>query len=409
MFAAGLITGEALIGILMAIPIVLVERPRRVRAARGSCRRYAGLVAVVVVGVLLYRVATSAPRKAMKPLDSKLPTVGTTIFTVMSQLAEQHRAVNLSQGFPDFLPPAGLLERVEQALRGRYHQYAPMPGSVALRNAIAAKLAALYGVTVDPVAAVTVTSGATEAIFGAIQAVVRRDDEVIVFDPCYDSYEPSITLAGGRAIHVPLELPDFAIDWDRFAAALNARTRLVIVNSPHNPSGALLTAADFERFAELLRPYDCYFLSDEVYEHVVFDGARHATALAHAELAERSFAVFSFGKTYHATGWKLGYCVAPPRPVRRAAPRASVRDVRFDLAAAAGDRGVHVGASRASSESAGVLSGAARLLCGAARQHEVSAATRSRDLFPARRLQRDLGPSATSTSRAGSRSSTGLR
>jgi methionine aminotransferase len=136
----------------------------------------------------------------MKPLDSKLPTVGTTIFTVMSQLAEQHRAVNLSQGFPDFLPPAELLERVEHALRGRYHQYAPMPGSVPLRTAIAAKLAALYGVTVDPVAAVTVTSGATEAIFDAIQAVVRRDDEVIVFDPCYDSYEPSITLAGGRAI-----------------------------------------------------------------------------------------------------------------------------------------------------------------------------------------------------------------
>lgn len=248
----------------------------------------------------------------MKPLDSKLPKVGTTIFTVMSQLAEQHHAVNLSQGFPDFLPPAGLLERVEEALRGRYHQYAPMPGSVPLRNAIAAKLAALYGVTVDPLAAVTVTSGATEAIFGAIQAVVRRDDEVIVFDPCYDSYEPSITLAGGRAIHLPLTLPDFSIDWDRFAAALSPRTRLVIANSPHNPSGALLTAADFDRFAALLRPYDCYFLSDEVYEHVVFDGARHATALAHAELAERSFAVFSFGKTYHATGWKLGYCVAPP-------------------------------------------------------------------------------------------------
>jgi methionine aminotransferase len=246
----------------------------------------------------------------MKPLESKLPTVGTTIFTVMSQLAEQHRAVNLSQGFPDFLPPAGLLERVEQALRGRFHQYAPMPGSVALRNAIAAKLAALYGVTVDPLAAVTVTSGATEAIFGAIQAVVRRDDEVIVFDPCYDSYEPSITLAGGRTVHVPLALPDFTIDWERFAAVLSPRTRLVIANSPHNPSGALLSRADFARFAELLRPYDCYFLSDEVYEHVVFDGARHATALAEPELAERTFAVFSFGKTYHATGWKLGYCVA---------------------------------------------------------------------------------------------------
>jgi methionine aminotransferase len=248
----------------------------------------------------------------VRPLDSKLPNVGTTIFTLMSQLAEQHRAVNLSQGFPDFQPPAVLLERVEHCLRARYHQYAPMPGSVALRNAIGAKLAALYGVTVDPAAAVTVTSGATEAIFCAIQAVVRRDDEVVVFDPCYDSYEPSITLAGGRTVHLPLARPDFAIDWERLAASLNARTRLVIVNSPHNPSGALLTAADLARLAALLRPYDCYVLSDEVYEHIVFDGARHATVLAEPELAARSFAVFSFGKTYHATGWKLGYCVAPP-------------------------------------------------------------------------------------------------
>jgi len=248
----------------------------------------------------------------MKTLESKLPQVGTTIFTVMSQLAEQHRAVNLSQGFPDFRPPQELLELVDRALGGRYHQYALMPGSMALRNAIAEKLAALYAVRVDPVAEITVTSGATEAIFDAIQAVVRRDDEVVVFDPCYDSYEPSITLAGGRTVHVPLTGPNFTIDWDRLQQALNRRTRLVIVNSPHNPSGALLTREDFERLAELLRPYDCYLLSDEVYEHVVFDGATHATALANAELAERCFAVFSFGKTYHATGWKLGYCVAPP-------------------------------------------------------------------------------------------------
>jgi methionine aminotransferase len=248
----------------------------------------------------------------MKPLDSKLPNVGTTIFTLMSQLAEQHRAVNLSQGFPDFQPPRELLELVERALRGRYHQYAPMPGSMALRTAIAAKLRALYSVQADPVAEITVTSGATEAIFDAIQAVVRRDDEVIVFDPCYDSYEPSITLAGGRAVHLPLTFPEFRIDWQRLRETLSSRTRLVIVNSPHNPSGALLARADFERLAELLRPYDCYLLSDEVYEHVVFDGARHATALAHPELKQRCFAVFSFGKTYHATGWKLGYAVAPP-------------------------------------------------------------------------------------------------
>ena len=248
----------------------------------------------------------------MKPLDSKLPNVGTTIFTLMSQLAEQHRAVNLSQGFPDFQPPRELLELVERALRGRYHQYAPMPGSMALRTAVADKLRALYSVEADPGAEITITSGATEAIFDAIQAVVRRDDEVIVFDPCYDSYEPSITLAGGRAVHLPLTFPDFRIDWQRLRETLSSRTRLVIVNSPHNPSGTLLTHADFERLTELLRPYDCYLLSDEVYEHVVFDGARHATALAHPELAQRCFAVFSFGKTYHATGWKLGYAVAPP-------------------------------------------------------------------------------------------------
>ena len=247
----------------------------------------------------------------MKPLVSKLPKVGTTIFTVMSQLADQHRAVNLSQGFPDFQPPPELVELVERALHGRYHQYAPMPGSVALRAAIARKLKTLYGVDVDPDADVTVTSGATEAIFDAVQAVVRRDDEVIVFDPCYDSYEPSVTLAGGRVVHLPLLLPHFTVDWSRLADSLNERTRLVIVNSPHNPSGTLLRREDFDRLAELLRPYDCYVLSDEVYEHVVFDGRRHETALARPELRPRCFAVFSFGKTYHATGWKLGYCVAP--------------------------------------------------------------------------------------------------
>jgi methionine aminotransferase len=249
----------------------------------------------------------------MNALESKLPAVGTTIFTVMTQLADKHGAVNLSQGFPNFQPPAGLIKRVEHYMSGgRFHQYAPMPGSVALRAAIAAKLADMYGVTADPDAEITVTSGATEAIFCAIQATVRRDDEVVVLDPCYDSYEPSVTLAGGRVVHLPLAPPAFAIDWDRLSALLNARTRLVIVNSPHNPAGTVLGVADLDRLADLLRPFDCYLLSDEVYEHVVFDGRAHATALAQDELRERCFAVFSFGKTYHATGWKLGYCVAPP-------------------------------------------------------------------------------------------------
>jgi methionine aminotransferase len=249
----------------------------------------------------------------VRALDSKLPKVGTTIFTVMTRLAEQHGAINLSQGFPEFDPPAGLLDRVRHYLGAHCHQYPPMPGAVALREAIATKLRDCYGVTASPDAEITVTSGATEALFGAVQAVVRAGDEVVVLDPCYDSYEPSIVLAGGRTIHVPLELPNFSIDWQRLRAALNARTRLVIVNTPHNPSGALVTRDDWRALAELLRPYDCYLLSDEVYEHVVFDGRAHATALAEPELAERCFAVFSFGKTYHATGWKLGYCVAPRR------------------------------------------------------------------------------------------------
>ena len=248
----------------------------------------------------------------MRRLESKLPAVGTTIFTVMTQLANEHGAVNLSQGFPNFEPPSGLIERVRHYLGTSCHQYAPMPGSVPLRAAIAAKLEHLYGVAASPDTEITITSGATEAIFCAIQAVVRRDDEVIVLDPCYDSYEPSVTLAGGRTVHVALPPPTFAIDWERLEAAFSARTRLVIVNTPHNPAGTVLAASDLDRLAELMRRYDCYLLSDEVYEHVVFDGRRHATALAQAELRAKCFAVFSFGKTYHATGWKLGYCVAPP-------------------------------------------------------------------------------------------------
>jgi len=246
----------------------------------------------------------------MSLLESKLPNVGTTIFTVMSQLAEQHNAINLSQGFPDFQPPAELIERVTRHLEAGRNQYAPMAGVRELREAIAGKLRALYGVHADPETEITVTPGATEALFAAIHAVVRAGDEVVVFDPAYDSYEPAVTLAGGRTLHVPLERPSFSIDWQRLKSVLSDRTRLVIVNSPHNPSGALLTDDDLAELAALLRPYGCYVLSDEVYEHIVFDG-RHATVLAHPELKERSIAVFSFGKTYHATGWKVGYAVAP--------------------------------------------------------------------------------------------------
>jgi len=247
----------------------------------------------------------------MQDLESKLPGVGTTIFTVMSGLAEECGAINLSQGYPDFQPPTALLERVTHHLHAGHNQYPPMTGVQKLREQISLKVSDLYGVHPDPVSEVTVTSGATEALFCAIHAVVRPGDEVIVFDPAYDSYDPAITLAGATTVHLPLRMPDFGIDWERFASALNDRTRLVIINTPHNPSGALLTRADLQQLAEHLRPYDSYVLGDEVYEHIVFDGGKHASVLANEELAPRSFAVFSFGKTYQATGWKVGYCVAP--------------------------------------------------------------------------------------------------
>lgn len=250
----------------------------------------------------------------MNPLESKLPNCGTTIFTVMSRLAEEHGAVNLSQGFPDFEPPEGLVERIAHFFRAGKNQYPPMTGLGDLREAIAAKLRSEYSVHMDPDSEITVTSGATEALFCAVQAIVRAGDEVIVFDPAYDSYEPAVTMAGGRTVHVPLEAPDFGIDWQRLKDSLSDRTRLVILNTPHNPTGTVLRPADWDRLAALLRPYSAYVLSDEVYEHVIFDGVAHATVLAHEELAERSLAAFSFGKTYHATGWKVGYCVAP-RPL----------------------------------------------------------------------------------------------
>lgn len=245
-------------------------------------------------------------------LASKLPNVGTTIFTRMSQLAVESGALNLSQGFPDFDGPQALREAVGRHIAAGHNQYAPMTGLPALREQVAAKIARSYGRTLDPDSEVTITPGATQAIFCAIQALVQPGDEVIVFDPCYDSYEPSVQLAGGRCVHVPLALPDFSIDWQRLAAALSDRTRLIILNSPHNPSGALISPAELEQLAALIRDRDIYLVSDEVYEHLVFDGVPHASVLAHEELYQRAFVVSSFGKTYHVTGWKTGYVVAPP-------------------------------------------------------------------------------------------------
>lgn len=245
-------------------------------------------------------------------IASKLPNVGTTIFTRMSQLAAETGAINLSQGFPDFSAPAALCDAVARHIGAGHNQYAPMTGLPALRQQVAAKVATFYGRQVDVDTEVTVTPGATEAIFCAIQAVVRAGDEVIVLDPCYDSYEPSVELAGGRCVHVPLALPGFAIDWQRMADALSDRTRMIILNSPHNPSGALISRAELDQLAALIRGRDIYLVSDEVYEHLVFDGQAHVSVLSHDELYARAFVVSSFGKTYHVTGWKTGYVVAPP-------------------------------------------------------------------------------------------------
>ncbi|MCP5357867.1 MAG: pyridoxal phosphate-dependent aminotransferase [Pseudomonadales bacterium] len=245
-------------------------------------------------------------------MRSKLPNTGTTIFTVMSRMAQEYGAINLSQGFPDFDCPQPLRERVSHYLNDRRNQYPPMTGIPELRQQIAIKVRDYYGFAADMDQEVTVTSGATEALFDAIQATVAPGDEVIVFDPAYDSYEPAVTLAGGRTVHIPLQLPDFSIDWSQVKDRLSPRTRLIIINTPHNPSGAVMSREDMDTLATLTRDRDILVLSDEVYEHMVFDGGIHESVLRHPELRERSFAVFSFGKTYHATGWKLAYCVTPP-------------------------------------------------------------------------------------------------
>ena len=245
-------------------------------------------------------------------ITSKLPNVGTTIFTTMSQLAAETGALNLSQGFPDFNGPQALLDAVGKHVASGHNQYAPMTGLPILRQQVTAKIARSYGATVNPDSEVTITPGATAAIFCAIQAVIRRGDEVIVFDPCYDSYEPSVELAGGRCVHVQLGLDDFSIDWQKLKDALTPRTRMIILNSPHNPSGALISRAELDQLAALIADRDIYLISDEVYEHLVYDGVSHVSVLSHAQLYDRAFVVSSFGKTYHVTGWKTGYVVAPP-------------------------------------------------------------------------------------------------
>ncbi len=244
-------------------------------------------------------------------VTSRLPRVGTTIFTVMSALAQQHQAVNLGQGFPDFDCAPELLDAVNTAMRSGLNQYPPMAGVSQLREAIATKIATLYGHTYDPGTEITVTAGATQAIITAILALVHPGDEVIVLDPCYDSYEPNIELAGGVAVHVPLTPATFAPDFALIQAAITARTRAIIVNTPHNPSATVWSAEQMQSLATLLRGTEIVLIADEVYEHMVFDGALHQSVARFAELAQRSVLVSSFGKTYHVTGWKVGYAAAP--------------------------------------------------------------------------------------------------
>jgi len=248
--------------------------------------------------------------------ESKLPDVGTTIFTVMSRRAIDEGALNVGQGFPDYAIDPRLSRALVQAVAEGHNQYAPMEGVVLLRERIAGKLEASYAIKVDPMTEVTITCGATEGLFDAIQAVIGPGDEALIFDPAYDAYEPAVRLAGGRCVRVPLTPPAFAFDWDRVRQQLSERTRLVIVNSPQNPSCTVASRADLDALAALVRDRPISILADEVYESVLFDGRAHASVLAHPELRERSFAVFSFGKALHATGWRTGYCVAPPALTR---------------------------------------------------------------------------------------------
>ncbi|HEX7683386.1 MAG TPA: pyridoxal phosphate-dependent aminotransferase [Trinickia sp.] len=257
----------------------------------------------------------NAPLEQTNPLPfalaSRLPNVGTTIFTVMSALASERGAVNLGQGFPDFDCDTRIVEAVARAMREGHNQYPPMAGVAALREAIASKIETIHGRAYDPQTEITVTAGATQALLTAILATVHPGDEVVVLEPTYDSYLPSIELAGGKPVFVTLEAPDYAIDFDRLAAAITPRTRLILVNTPHNPTGTVWHAQDMQRLEALVRGTNVLILSDEVYEHMVYDGAPHESVARYPELARRSFIVSSFGKTFHVTGWKVGYVAAP--------------------------------------------------------------------------------------------------
>ncbi|MEA1948573.1 MAG: methionine aminotransferase [Thermodesulfobacteriota bacterium] len=244
-------------------------------------------------------------------LRSKLPDVGLTIFSVMTRLSNDYNAINLSQGFPDFDVYSDLLNLVNKYMRSGHNQYAPMQGVLILREMIAEKVMELYNAAYDPVSEITVTSGATEALFAAIAAVVHKGDEVIVLEPAFDSYVPAIELNGGIPVYVKFGFPEYRIDWDEVKQAVTSKTRLIILNSPHNPTGAVLSGDDIAALKHIVIDTEILILSDEVYEHIIFDGIRHESISRHPELVSRSFVISSFGKTYHTTGWKIGYCLAP--------------------------------------------------------------------------------------------------
>ena len=244
-------------------------------------------------------------------IQSKLPAVGVTIFTVMSRLANEQGAINLSQGFPDFDVDPDLIGLVDLYMKQGNNQYAPMQGMMALRERIAEKVLNLYGASYAPADEITVTSGGTEALFAAITAVVHPGDEAIMFEPAYDSYAPTVALCGGKPVYCKMRFPGYSIDWDMVRDAITPRTRCILLNSPHNPSGAVLSAADIEALKLITADTGIYIISDEVYEHILFDGHRHESMSRYPELAARSFVISSFGKTYHTTGWKIGYCLAP--------------------------------------------------------------------------------------------------
>ncbi len=250
------------------------------------------------------------------PFSSKLPEVSTTIFTVMSQLANEQNAINLSQGFPGFKSDQSLIDLVTKAMNDGHNQYAPMAGLYALREKVCKKINSLCNSNYNPETDITITAGATQAIFTVISACISKDDEVILFTPAYDCYEPAIMLQGGKPINISLKLPDFSIDWNEVKEKISSKTRMIIINSPHNPSGTVLSQEDLLILQELVRNTGILILSDEVYEHIIFDGLKHQSVAAFSELAVRSFITASFGKTFHNTGWKMGYCVAPRELMR---------------------------------------------------------------------------------------------